>query len=107
MLLVAERGIEGITGDLKSVMGTGPNDPRYVQYQRSMEYRRAFICADCLKHIDDDVSAGVAVVVRDGRARLFQLAGDSRWGRARAYDHRKWLTYQRRQASAMGIAFES
>ena len=50
-----------------------------------------------------DTLDGLAEVERDGKVMLWSMSVSSRGDRAAIYDWKKWLTYQKKAASSMGI----
>ena len=73
-----------------------------LQYQRNSKHRRAFICEQCYKLLDNHY--GVGEILTPSGPCDFNLAGDSRAGKAAVYTVAKWRRYQRRLASSMGVS---
>lgn len=73
----------------------------YAKHERGVKFRRAFVCEQCYRRIDNYY--GMAEVPTDNGPRTFNLAGESRGDRAAVYSFKKWLSFQRRVASCMGI----
>lgn len=111
-LLVAAHGVEELDTDveaitLKAIAGGEAEMRCYLQFCKCMEFRRAFVCLACYRHLDDNRTGGQGVVIRDGKARLFNLAGSSRGGKAAVYNCEKYRRYQAKRASEIGIDMEA
>lgn len=74
-----------------------PEDPRYKAYLKNTEYRSAFVCPACYRTLDS--AAGVAEI----SGRTYNLAGQSRKGKAPLFDQRKYDAFQRKKAGELGI----
>jgi hypothetical protein len=70
----------------------GPADQAYVN---NNGFRTAFICVGCYYVLDNDLGVGEIA------GRMFNLAGQSRRGKAPAYNCEKWLGHGRQQAGKL------
>ncbi len=65
------------------------------------DYRRAFICERCYKHLDRNSHRflGPETIEVAGEVRSYRLSGDSRQGRAAVYDYNRWSRFQARKGA--------
>ena len=75
---------------------------RYIL--RNEMFRRAFVCERCYKRLDRE--SGPAEILYQARVRPWYISGRSRRGRAAVYNYDRWLRFQRRKASEMGIRLD-
>jgi hypothetical protein len=76
---------------------TSPADPAYQAYVNNTTFRTAFICPGCYHVLDNDVGIGKI------RGQVYNLAGESRAGKAPVYSRAKWLQHQRRDVAGLDI----
>lgn len=76
----------------------GPDSVEYLAYREEMTFRWAFICELCYQILDN--FSGAAEIPGRG---MFNLAGLSRYGKARIVDEEQYQRFQRRQAARMGL----
>jgi len=92
-----------LRGDARTVPtgSKAPADPADRAHREEMTFRSAFVCPACYAALDSgDGTAAIA-------GRTYGIAGQSRGGRAAVYDEAKYLAYQCRLASGMGIDLPS
>lgn len=111
--ITAEQGVEGLDCPVMAAMAakkTGPWTPQEIaymeQHRKTMTYRRAFVCCACYAAMDRD-GCGCCVVARDGKARLFGLAGASRGDKAATVNVKQFAAFQRRIAKRAGFSLDA
>lgn len=66
-------------------------DAADAKYKRECEFRRAFICEECYRQLDNPLGSGP--VSTAAGPKKFGLAGESRGGQAAVYSAEKWQAF--------------
>lgn len=98
-IMVDAGRVEGLDEDAYPIGPGKISAARVLQAERLMQFRRAFVCLRCYRFLDNGRGSGA--ISRDGKARMFGLAGASRGGKAAIYNYAKWLRFQAKLEAGM------
>ncbi len=88
-----------LRGDVHPSWGSGPppSPEAWRQYQEETTYRSAFICRPCYGTLDSVDGVG------EISGKVFNIAGQSRSGKAPVYNVDRYEAFQRAQAKRLGL----